>query len=179
MAKVIAKLNPFNRSSSKNKGPTVTPAGQESSTESSANSGGSDLVKRRVSVSKSGRYKENHKRRSALHHDDAQDKENICTDHIINEKEKKNIENRSKQEASNNARKQNENNMNNNNNNNISRAANLNSLGRHSTLSNSSSSFTLSNYDTIGSLDGHAVAEEIECLAKTLTMENSRIVSDL
>ncbi|CAL4151214.1 unnamed protein product [Meganyctiphanes norvegica] len=162
MAKVMKKLNPFNRSGSKNKAPLTTSAGQEC-TETKEDD---PIGRRRLSISRSGRYKESTKRRSALYHDDAADKENMRTDNILNEKDKKNLENRNKKEASN----TNKNNNNNINNSNINNNHHYNSLRRSSSLSN---------YDTIGSLDGHAVAEEIESLAKTLTMENARTVTDL
>jgi len=165
MAKLMKNLNPFNRSSGKTKeGPvdTATKKDQDSSTEPST---GDNMNRRRLSISKSGRYRENNKRRSALHHDDDIDKENRCatTDVLMNEKDKKNWENRNKQETL-----SNNNNINNNNFlDSINNNRNVSSLGRVSSLSN---------YE--GSLDGHAVADEIESLAKTQAMEhNSRILN--
>jgi len=169
MAKVMKKLNPFNRNSTsgvktKEAIPIDSPTEQEQESNNGGELRGEQINRRRLSISKSGRYKENNKRRSALHQDDDIDKENRCTDYIMSEKDKKNWENRNKQEAI-------SNNYNSNNNLNISNSnnsRNVSSLSRYSSLSN---------YDTVSSLDGHAVAEEIECLAKSLTMENSRITN--
>merc|ERR1712002_1331538 len=150
MAKVMKKFNPFNRNSVKSKGaPVDTPTEQEQESKEINNGEelrGEQINRRRLSISKSGRYKENNKRRSALHQDDDIDKENRCTDYVMSEKDKKNRENRNKQEAI-------SNNYNINNNlsiSNINNNKNVNSLGRLSSLSN---------YDTISCLDGHAVAE--------------------
>jgi len=166
MAKLMKNLNPFNRSSGKTKepvSPSATKKDQDSSSTTPEPSKGDNINRRRLSISKSGRYKENNKRRSALHHDDEIDKENICaTDVVMNEKDKKNWENRNKQETI-----SNNNNINNNN--------SLGSINNNKYVSSLGRLSSLSNYDT---LDGHAVADEIESLAKTLTLENnSRILN--
>ncbi|XP_071545054.1 uncharacterized protein [Panulirus ornatus] len=114
----------------------AAPPGKDTPREDPEGAATNDIMnRRRVSISKSGRYKENHKRRSALLEDTKSDassrpKDSDRQEVLVRHKDEKNKENEKNK---------------------------LNSVRRESAISVT---------------DGHAVADEIESLANTLTTEN-------